>query len=300
MRVAILGTGSVALRHLGVLAQLPDVSIVAHLSSSAARAEAQSAEWGGRPYTNLEHLLDREHPEAVWLCLIPDQHGPPEMALIQRRIPFFVEKPLSVNLRPAEDIAARIGSLVTAVGYKFRALDTLARVRSLLSEIPPRMALGAWHDATPPPAWWSQPERSGGQMVEQATHLVDLARLLLGEADVLSATIGPQVSAAHVRFGDVPAVFTATSLLRGRQAIHLQLVCSGHVITITEQQVVIETGRETESFATTVDPFLEEDRLFLEAVQAGDPRGVLSSYEDALKTHRLCVAIRDRLSSPSP
>jgi myo-inositol 2-dehydrogenase / D-chiro-inositol 1-dehydrogenase len=215
------------------------------------------------------------------------------MALIDRGVPFFVEKPLAVNLQPAEDIGQRIGGLVTAVGYKFRALDTLPRIRSLLDETPPKMVLGAWHDATPAPAWWSQPQRSGGQIVEQATHLVDLARLLLGEGSVLSASAGAAVSAAHLRFGDVPAVFTATCLLQGRQAIHVQLICEGRVITITEQQVLIETGRQVDSFATTVDPIAVEDLAFLDAVRERDPHAVLSSYADALKTHRLCIAIRD-------
>ncbi len=307
MRIAIVGTGGVAQRHLGVLRHLPEVEVAAHVSSDRARAESQSAHWGGHAYTDLTEMLDRERPDAVWLCITPDRHGPPEHALLERGIPFFVEKPLSVDLATAEALSEEISraAAIVAVGYKFRALDTLARVRSLLEETPPRMVLGAWHDALPPPLWWRQSNRGGGQMVEQATHLVDLARLLLGEASVVSALAAqwprddalgsdvPDVTAATLRFGEVPAVFTATTLLRARIAIHLQLICPGRAITITEQHVTIETGRATDHIPTTVDPFQEEDRVFLEAVRSRDPKQVHSTYADAVKTHRLCCQIRD-------
>ena len=44
-----------------------------------------------------------------------------------------------------------------------------------------------WTDATPAPAWWVRAEVGGGQVIEQATHLYDLARLLVGEAEVVGA-----------------------------------------------------------------------------------------------------------------
>jgi predicted dehydrogenase len=307
VRVGIVGTGGVALRHLGVLTQISDVQVVAHVSSDLARAEAQATRWGAKAYTDVEGMLDGAKPDAVWLCVTPDRHGPPEQALIDRRIPFFVEKPLSVDLETAEAIAARLAQtdLVVAIGYKFRALDTLAYVRSLLWETPPRMAVGAWHDVLPPPPWWRQANRGGGQVVEQATHLVDLARCLLGEGTVVSALAAqsprsdfpdsevPDVSTAQLRFGKVPFALTATTLLRGRQAIHLQLFCEGRAITITEQHVTVETGRDTSQAPTTIDLFLEEDRVFLNAVRAHTPSTVHSTYPDALQTHRLCCAIRD-------
>jgi hypothetical protein len=41
------------------------------------------------------------------------------------------------------------------------------------------------------------------------------------------------------------------------------------------------------------DPYLTEDRVFLEAVRSGDPSGIRSSYADALKTFELTWAITD-------
>ena len=44
--------------------------------------------------------------------------------------------------------------------------------RALLEDNPARLVLGYWLDSTPPPAWWWSRTRSGGQMVEQTTHVL--------------------------------------------------------------------------------------------------------------------------------
>ena len=310
MRIGIVGTGGVALRHLGVLAQLPDVQLVGHVSHDLGRARVQAERWGGAAFADVHDLLARAQPEAVWICVAPDRHGPLEHALIDAGVPLFVEKPLAADLAPAESIAARLADarLITAVGYKFRALDTLPALRALLRETPPRLVLAAWHDALPSPSWWRHARQSGGQVVEQATHLLDLVRLLVGECTVVSAAAArwprpdapdadvPDVSTAALRVqtpdGPIPGVLTATCLLPGRQAIHLQLVCAGRVLTLTEQSLRVEAGRDEREIRTTVDPFQVEDEAFLAAVRASDPTLVLCTYAEALQTHRLACAIR--------
>jgi predicted dehydrogenase len=313
VKIAFVGTGGVARRHLSVLSQLEEIEVVGHVSESVSRAEEQAAQWGGRAFSQLSEVLQVESPDAVWVCVTPDRHGALELELIDAGVPFFVEKPLSVDLPTAELVAQRLGgaALVTAVGYKFRALDTLARVRELLVERPPRMVFAAWHDALPPPEWWRQAARGGGQIVEQATHLLDLARVLVGEAEVIaglgrrwarSDTPGsdvPDVSAAFLHFstadGYVPGVVSATCLLRGPQAVHLQLVCQGRVLTVSERSLIVETGRDMDRVATHSDPFLAEDRAFVEAVRERNPDRVLCDYADALESHRLACAVRDAL-----
>ena len=41
---------------------------------------------------------------------------------------------------------------------------------------PVRLVTGAWLDKVPPVAWWPRRDRSGGPVVEQAAHVLDLAR----------------------------------------------------------------------------------------------------------------------------
>jgi predicted dehydrogenase len=307
MKVGVVGTGGVAIRHLGALSQLSGCSIVGHVSASRERAQAQSNRWGGRAYEDIEQLLEREKPDAVWVCVTPDRHGSIETKLIAQGVPFFVEKPLSNDLATAERIAEHLvgKELVVGVGYKFRALDTVAPMRAMLVERPPQLAIGSWHDRTPGPEWWRDERRSGGQLVEQATHVIDLARVLLGEPRVLAAAMqqrarpnypdwsASQVTAALLLFADtVPATLTATCLLEGPLSIQLQVVCEGRALSISERALRIDTGKDVQEIPANVDPFLVEDECFLQAVSEHNPAGVLCDYADALATHRVAFAIK--------
>jgi predicted dehydrogenase len=303
VKIAMIGAGF-ANRHLGVLHTEPGVEIVGHVVRAAEARDAQTQHWGGRGYADLESLLKAEKTvDAVWVAVPPDAHGRIERLLLERDIPFFVEKPLSADRRTAEEIGELIDKKrgVVGVGYHWRALDTLPGVREKLAENPPRMVMGAWHDRTPPPGWWRHQASSGGQMVEQATHVIDLARALLGNAVVRDALAFRHtrsqypdadvdgVSSALLRFpNDTLGVFTATCILGGKAEVQLQLMCEGLLITITQTSVTYDYGREKVEIATGADPILAENRAFIQAVPQRNPSLLYSSYSDALHTHRLC------------
>jgi predicted dehydrogenase len=334
LRVVVIGPGFIARRHLEVLSTEPGAELVGILARREGGADGAAARFGGRPYHDLERMLDAERPDAAWICLPPDQHGPLELALLERGIHLFVEKPLAADLetplRVAEAIAAR--GVIAGVAYHWRAMDTLREVDEVIAERPVRLLTGHWHDSLPGPAWWRDERRGGGQMVEQATHLVDLSRRLLGEASVIAATADrhphpddpamtvPAVSTALLRYDAGPVgAFTATCVLGGTSAQEVRLFADGLAITIRQQGVLYEDARTkavtaTDGFTgsrlwgvtatryvpTGNDPFRDEDRAFLDAVRHGDPARLFSSYEDALRTHRLTCAIRDAAGGFAP
>ncbi|MBA2448979.1 MAG: Gfo/Idh/MocA family oxidoreductase, partial [Chloroflexi bacterium] len=181
-RIGFIGAGLIANRHLGDLLGFDDVRVVAIADPQLERAEALAERCGGKAYPNPEDMLDREHLDAVYICVPPFAHGRPEAAVLDRGLPFFVEKPLAADLATAETVAARVAAagIVTATGYHWRYLDITERAQALLADNPAHLALGYWLDSTPPPEWWAISTKSGGQMVEQTTHIFDLARVLVG------------------------------------------------------------------------------------------------------------------------
>jgi hypothetical protein len=52
-------------------------------------------------------------------------------------------------------------------------------------------------------------------------------------------------------------------------------------------------GATTRFVQTGNDPIRDEDRAFLDAVRTGDPGRLFSRYDDALRSHRLTIAIRE-------
>ncbi|MEU2347937.1 Gfo/Idh/MocA family oxidoreductase [Modestobacter sp. NPDC049651] len=119
--------------------------------------------------------------DAVWVCVPPFAHGELELSIVRAGLPLLVEQPLAADLAVAERVAAAVSAAVlpTATGYHWRHLDTVERARAPLAGAAVRLVAARWWGATPPPAWWSRRDRSGGQVVEQATHVPDAGAAVL-------------------------------------------------------------------------------------------------------------------------
>lgn len=306
MKIAMIGTGSYANAHFNVLSKEPDIDIVGHVSATPSSREAAARRWGGRAYPDCAELLANEQVDAAWITVPPNAHGPIEDSFLERDIPFFVEKPLSADRNTAHRIAAAITkrNLVVGVGYQLRTIDSLPEVKRLLTDTPAHLVLAAWHDSTPAAGWWQHQASSGGQMVEQTTHLFDLARHLLGEATVMAATADvhdrpdhpdmtvADTSTALLAFDTgAKGVFTATCLLGGTPEIYLKLVCEGLLITITLDSITLEGKTERRELSFGNNLLAAEDRAFIQAVKKDDVSLLFSSYQDALQTHDLCFDV---------
>jgi predicted dehydrogenase len=302
MRVALIGAGGIAAAHADNLRRLDDVEIVAVAARSEERASPLAGSLGARPYGDWRALLEREALDAAVICVTPASHGALEHALIDRRIPFLVEKPLAVDWETAAEVAARVAAadLVTSVGYHWRYHRTVERARQALAGRPAALVQGYYLTRTPAPAWWSREAESGGQLIEQATHMLDLARYLVGEAETVFAATArhqrpdhpaqdvDQVSAALVRFaGGAIGTFAATCLLAATHRVGLHLFAEGLAIEIGLHGVAIDDGGTRTEVAADGEAMAREAGAFVDAVRGGDPAGIRSTYADALRTHRL-------------
>ena len=307
IRVAVVGAGGIASRHIANLSAFPGVRLAAVADPAPGAAEGQSRRVAGaRPFADWREMLDRVEADAVLICVPPFAHGEPELGAIERGLPFFVEKPVAADLATAQNVAAALRDrpVVTAVGYHWRYLDTTDRAAELLAEKPAQLVMGYWWDATPPRAWWVRQDTSGGQVVEQTTHLVDLARHLVGEVRAVSA-LSRRLPDRHLEFPDADVAdaslvsatfatgaigtFSSTHLPRWPHRIGLHLVSDGQVLELSEFELMVDVGRGRPTIAPTRDPFVAELRDFLDAAVGGDNR-IRVPYEEALRTQRVTVA----------
>jgi predicted dehydrogenase len=191
--------------------------------------------------------------------------------------------------------------LVTGTGYHWRYLDIVEEAQAHLAAKPARLVTGYWLDFTPPPPWWIKEAHSGGQIVEQTTHIFDLVRLLVGEVEevyaVAARTERPdypecdicEASTAVLRFaaGAVGSI-SSTCLLRWPHRIGLHLFCDSMAIELTEFEIMIDIGQGRPIRTAQGDPFVREDRDFIDAVR-GRPNRIRAPYTEALKTHLLAT-----------
>ena len=258
-------------------------------------------------------MLDELRPDVAFVA-VPPWAAPAALDhLVERGIPFLTEKPLAATdgTGPARLVAAiaRRGQ-VAAVGYHLRGLEALAEVRESLAADPPHLVAARWLCDTPAPPWWRDEATGGGQVVEQATHLYDLARHLVGEATVVAAVSTQErpfvpagvdlvdATAALLRFeGGAVGSFVNTRRLASA-TIGIEFACSEQLITIsklpaaqTAWSVTFDDGRAVRTVPPVRDPYEVQAEAFLDAVDTGDPARVLSSYADAAMTYELTRAV---------
>ncbi|MEV7969130.1 Gfo/Idh/MocA family oxidoreductase [Sphaerisporangium sp. NPDC088356] len=306
-RIGIIGAGNVAARHAEVLSCFPDVTIVGIADTDSRKAEALASQYGARAHGGHASLLEAGGLDAVYVCVPPFAHGTTELDVLEMDLPIFVEKPLGLDLATAEKIAAEIArrGLVSAVGHHWRYLDTLRRARDLLADRPVRLALGFWLDKLPPVPWWTRRDMSGGQVLEQAVHVLDLARVLVGEVEMVHAvpageTAGDEIdraTAAVMRFrGGAAGLLATTSLLEHKHRIGLEVHAEGLALDVGETRLVVngDTVIEDPGEAKT-----RVDREFVNAVR-GVPSDVRVPYEEALRSHRLAHAVARSAAEGGP
>ena len=304
VRVGLLGAGGVGARHARTLAGFADVELVGICDPDAAAREALAGPLGVPSLDDLDELL-RARPDAVWICVPPFAHGGPEEAVLAAGLPFFVEKPLAADLPTAERVARAVAGagLPTATGYHWRHLDTVDRARAALAGAAVRLVQARWWGSTPPPAWWSREGASGGQVVEQATHVLDLLRVLAGEvAEVTGLAAGstrasrdvPDATAAVLRLesGAVGTVSTSC-VLSGPTAAGLELLADGLAVELTETSLRVRTATGDTGEQPAVDPRHAVDRAFVDVLAGGPPAPGLVDVGEALRTHRLCWAVAE-------
>ncbi|MGH0347508.1 glycosyltransferase [Sinorhizobium meliloti] len=313
-RVGFIGVGGIAHRHLDIFAGFEDVALVAFADPDFGRAEHAASRFGAKAFESHSAMLEKEALDAVYICIPPFAHGDAERDLIARGIPFFVEKPITLDIGLAEELSAAIeaAKLITAVGYHWRNLDTVEEARQLLAENPAQLLSGYWLDQTPPPQWWWKNDRSGGQMVEQATHIIDLARYLIGEVTDVYGRVGfkdrpefpgldvPAVTTASLTFqSGVIGNISSTCLLGWSHRVGLNIFADRLAIELTDHDIMIDVGAGRPVRHAEGDPVWREDRDFVDAVRGGN-NNIRCTYADALATHRLALAVALSARSGEP
>ncbi|HEX8631262.1 MAG TPA: Gfo/Idh/MocA family oxidoreductase [Catenuloplanes sp.] len=312
-RIGLIGAGGVAQRHARVLGGFDDVRLVAVTDVAPGAADRLAEQHDARVFPDVGELL-RADLDAVYVCIPPFAHGSPEEAVLTAGLAMFVEKPISVDWDTADRIAQMVESrgTRTAVGHHWRYLPVVEQARGLLADRPIRLVSGAWLDKVPPVAWWPHRDRSGGPVVEQAAHVLDLARALAGEVDEVTAVgngTPPPVdgadidgaTAATLRFASgAVGTLAATCVLGWKQRAGLEVYADGLALAITEDTLVVRDADGERR--VTGDPEVARvavDRAFVDAVRGiGDD--VRVPYAEALRTHRLALAVAGSAATGRP
>lgn len=305
VKIGFIGCGGNANGHMNQLSGLEGARIVAVCDVQLDRAQSAAEKHNAQAYTVHRALLERDDLDAVYLSLPVFVHGQPELDVIARGLPFFVEKPVALNMDIACEIEAAVtkANLITCVGYQLRYLGSTRIMRALLQDIPLNMVVGKYWCGTgrgDPGAWLRQMNKSGGQLVEQSTHTIDMMRYLGGEVEtvyamqanrVLKDTDCPDTNSVAIQFkSDTIGALTATWAYDPgdwSQANVLDIFYEAQLLNWNPSRVSV---RESGEWVEKTAPGPTIDEIFVEAVRSGDAGNILSPYSDAVKTLAISLA----------
>jgi predicted dehydrogenase len=191
LRTAILGCGGFARRHAQLFASLPEqFHLTAFCDVSIDRAQSFARDFGqGQAAVFSDHhaLFDQAPLDLVAVCLPPFGHSDEVECAASRGVHVFIEKPLALSSEHAWRMvaAAEAAGIVTQVGFMYRFGAAIQYLRKLMAsgEAGPVGLMSARYFCNSLHAdWWRRRDKSGGQLVEQVIHMVDLMRYLLGDA----------------------------------------------------------------------------------------------------------------------
>lgn len=334
IKLGFIGCGGMASTHMKAIAPREDAEIVAFCDIDPVKIEARMAEWNQlRPGANPKSFFDPAamlgsvDVDAVYILLPPFAHGPAEQACLTYRKPFFVEKPLSLDLGFSREVAAEVEKkgLITSVGYVLRYQPTAEKARHLLQSDPAILIYGGYISGSPNPkpgdtnivSWWVQKDKSGGQIVEQCTHLFDFVRYFCGEAvEVFAhATRGfnkgiyqytiEDASSVNIAFasGAVVNLMSCCAANGGGGGLWLNIYAHDTSLLFTgaaQTLKILRKDAQLEEMYGAPNVFAIENEAFLNAVRTGDLAGIRSSYADATRTLELTLAANESIDTGKP
>lgn len=325
IRVGFVGAGGMARAHSEPLSKRGDVVIAAFCDVNPKRTRAIAEQYQAPMFKSAREMLDAVELDAAYVCLPPFAHGA-EFELIARGVPFFIEKPINLDLGQAKEIAAAVKAkkLITAAGYMNRYRRGVQTVKKLLAKDPAILVNGGWIGGTPRPradigiwSWWVQKRKSGGQFLEQVTHTVDLARFLCGDAVEVHAFAATGFNSGTPDTYDIEDASVVNIKFAGGAIGNLWASCSSNAsggVTLNvyagslaaqftgwEHSVrLMQVGKDTCEIKGEGDIFAVEDAAFIKAVRSGNPAGIMSPYEDAVGTLAISVAANKSMKSGRP
>jgi predicted dehydrogenase len=305
MKIAFIGAGGIAGNYRGSLKRLNQpISVICDVNM--ARAEAVAKEENAKPYADHKEMLLKEKPDVVFVCIPPGAHTTQVADSANSGAALFVAKPIAFDMETAlrtRDAIEKVG-VINQVGYMARYNDISAKAKELIGGRKLAMGVGRFlcrMGASHP--WWGKFKISGGQMLEQTTHVFDLLRYFMGDVEKVQAFGIKGVSSSGIADFEECTVcnlyfangavgnVTSTCVSGAPEGfaaevvgddLYLKFVLDTRLYGNISGQRIDYTGEET--------GYYRQVEKFIQAVKTNSQESILSNYADAAKTLAITIS----------
>lgn len=312
--VGFIGVGGIAAKHLENISKNEHASVVAVCDIDPDRVRQVGEQYGVNSYVNVDDMLQNESLQALFVCVPPFAHGVIEEKVASRGIHLMVEKPVGLELskvRAKEKVITDSG-IICATGYCLRYLDTVAKAKEYLTGKQIAMIRAHYVTKFVPTPWYRKMALSGGQLVEQSTHTVDLIRYLAGDfrtvytnsalnvmTDIPDIDI-PDVTSVNFMMesgavGNLSSTFIQADHQTGIEILgrDFRVIIDGTSLHVIEKDTKV-------TFESEIDFYEQQDNAFIDAIRFNKKELILSPYSEAVKTLAVTLAANHSADTGQP
>jgi len=304
VRIAIYGAGNFANQtHIPNLKQIEGVDIVAlcdvnenTLQDTATRFDIE------RTYMDAHTMLASETIDALYSIVPAYVRTDVEISAALKGIHLFSEKPQALDMALARRIgeAVQKGGVISTVGFRERYRPIFQEAKRLLKD--KRVVHVRFQQIAPYPeqiaqnrsSWWTQMEKGGVRFFDWGVHATDYTRFMTGQDVVQSQAFlcrpdgyhNPMSSSFHYQLSEgatATLTFIEADPVGLGEEPYFKLFFEGGRIAIFGYER-IELNDKVVYEAEPFDPWLAQDRTFIEAVRTSNPDILLSDYHDGIKS----------------
>ncbi|MDC6378657.1 Gfo/Idh/MocA family oxidoreductase [Pseudomonas graminis] len=203
--VGLIGTGfmgrahALAFHNARTTFDLPfNLKLVALADADVARAEQCATGWGfERSHGNWQQLISDPAVNLVAITTPNLLHFPMAMAALDAGKAVYCEKPLAVSLEQAREMqaAARKAGVVTRVGYNYQHNPIIGLAKQMIESgelgrivsFQGEFSEDFMGDGLSPWSWRCEESHAGGALADLGSHLLAMARYLLGDVEAVCA-----------------------------------------------------------------------------------------------------------------
>lgn len=305
LRIALIGGGEIARRHLAVFSVVPDTRVTHLVEPGVDRAARLAAEWGiDRIATGLDEVLSDPDVDAVVVATPTPLHPQQASRVLAADKHLLLEIPMGETIVEAEAVAAADNGRVSLVAHSRRfgpnhrwLAERLHDGRLRLQHLEARVDFfrRTNSNAAGEPRDWAD-----NLLWHHATHTIDLLRAQAGEITQVTALAGPRHPALDttmdmgiVMRAESEALCTLTMSFNSDspQRSAYRYICDGGTYVAADDRLWDGHGREIDltgvlaSDGTPAATAVEaQDREFAMAIREGRPSAL--PLTEALETMR--------------
>ena len=284
--------------------QLGSVDIVAVCDNNPQTAQETASRFGiPRVYHSenggAHEMLDTEAIDVLYSIVPAYVRTDVEVTAAEKGIHLFSEKPQALTMEVAQriDNAIQKTGVISTVGFRERYRPIFQEAHRFLADkhivhirfqsfggLPPAKS-------KEPQTWWAEMDKSGGRALDWGVHATDYSRFMTGlnvaQAQAFycerTAYANALSSSFNYRF-DNGATMTLSFVSAGQSPKAepwFTVFYEGGYLAIYRYER-LEVNNEVVYQADEFDPWLEQDSVFIRAVQTGDASLLRSDYHDGL------------------